>query len=221
MYIRFIQVQKVFMMHSDIITRHTIDFPRNHLVCEPKESKELLVIHKHPRHDILNIHAKRSLDRDNDAKRRSRDEAISIHIITDKLNTRLSILYEAEICEFYGKPDFIITLGRSLYIMVSTTRAISKKRIGNELIDIFDEKAAMRLVRKKLTGLAICSQNLECLVDDVIADHYDVRAIMHILSPNVTNANLCVQAYNQLMDTMKHKLSKIRIVISIVDTDIY
>jgi hypothetical protein len=208
-------------MHCGVITHPTKDFPRNHLVCEPNEFNELLVMHKHLRHDVLNIHARRSLDRDNDAKRRSRDEAISIHIITDKLNTRLSILYEAEICEFCGKPDFIITLGRHLYIMVSTTRAISKKRIGKELIDIFDEKTAMRLMRKKLTGLAICSQNLDYLVDDVIAENYKVRSIMHILSPNIENANLCVHAYNQLMDTMKHKLSKIRIVISIVDTDIY
>jgi hypothetical protein len=197
------------------------DFPRNYLVCEPTEYKELLVIHMHKHHSILNIHAKRSLERDNDAKRRSRDEAISIHIITDKLNTRLNILYESEICEFYGKPDFIIKLGRHLYIMVSTTRAISKRKIDKELIDIFDEKSATRLVRKKLTGLAICSQNLECLVDDVIAEDYKVRSIMHILSPNVENAMLCVNAYHQLMNTMNQKLNKIRIIISIVDTDIY
>jgi hypothetical protein len=32
---------------------------------------------------------------------------------------------------------------------------------------------------------------------------------------------LCVNAYHQLMNTMNQKLNKIRIIISIVDTDIY
>jgi hypothetical protein len=42
----------------------------------------------------FNKYAKKSLEFDNEDNKRSKDEALSIHIITDKLNTRLNILYE-------------------------------------------------------------------------------------------------------------------------------
>ena len=131
------------------------DFPRDYLVRKNKVEHKIILHSSKTDIAEFNQYAKRSLAQDNDARRRSKDEAISIHIITAKLGTRLNILYESQICGFYDKPDFIIRLGRNLYIMVSTTRAISKR-------SVFDQRDANRLMNKKLTGLSICAQNLEC-----------------------------------------------------------
>lgn len=155
----------------------------------------------------INKYAKKSLEIDNDAKKRSKDEAISIHIITDILNTRLSILYESQICGFYGKPDFIIKLGRNLYIMVSTTRAVAKH-------GVFDQNMADRLMKKKLLGLSICAQNLECLVDDVLCADYQIRPVLHVLAPNVENANLCNESYQKLLKQTAFDINTIKIVIT-------
>lgn len=149
------------------------EFPRDYLVKENTNNKVIL----HTSNTVINdfnIYAKKSLEIDNDAKRRSKDEAVSIHIITDKLGTHLNILYERQICAFYGKPDFIIRLGKKLYIMVSTTRAIcrntpnkskavKKLTYKNKRATEFTQKEADRLISKKLTGLSICKNNLECV----------------------------------------------------------
>lgn len=182
---------------------------------------------------------KKSLEIDNDARKKSKDEAMSIHIITDKLNTNLSILYERQICEFYGKPDFIIRLGKKLYIMVSTTRAINRnnknrvrrswhkvKSINNDLTQnatkiSFTQEDANRLMRKKLTGLSICKENLECLVDEVIVEDHVVRPVLHVLSPNKINAIMCIIAYNEIITKSPDIFNDIKVIISrIKDTTI-
>lgn len=202
------------------------EFSRDYLVRENKNSK--IILHT-SNTDIcdFNIYAKKSLEIDNDAKRRAKDEAISIHIITDKLNTRLNILYERQICEFYGKPDFIIRLGKKLYIMVSTTRAMCyndilkyKKSLQSDTKytkSDFTQTEADRLMTKKLTGLSICKNNLECLVDEVIDEDHIVRPILHILCPNKKNAIMCIIAYRKILMTNKIDLSKIKIIISHVE----
>lgn len=155
----------------------------------------------------LNKYAKLSLEFDNDAKRRSQDEAISIHIITTKLATNLNIIFESQICGFHGKPDYIIRLGKKLYIMVSTTRAIHKR--GK-----FDYEEAYRLMLKKINGLSICSQNLECLVSDVVSNDFNIRPILHILAPNLDNALLCIKACKKIINL--NALFNIKIVITIL-----
>lgn len=207
------------------------EFPRDYLVKENKSNK--VVLHT-SNTDIgeFNIYAKKSLEIDNDAKRRAKDEAVSIHIITAKLGTRLNILYERQICEFYGKPDFIIRLGKKLYIMVSTTRAICKntlksKRLRKSTVKkgtykndkpvSFTQKEADRLMTKKLSGLSVCKNNLECLVDEVVEEEHMVRPVLHILSPNKMNALMCIIAYRKILNEGKIDLDKIKIVISCVE----
>jgi len=186
------------------------DFPRDYLVRKNKVDHKIILHSSKTDIAEFNQYAKRSLAQDNDARRRSRDEAISIHIITAKLGTRLNILYEAQICEFYGKPDFIIRLGRNLYIMVSTTRAMSKR-------SVFDQRDANRLMNKKLTGLSICAQNLECLVDEVVDVDFNVRPVLHILSPNDDHAAMCMLAYKNMLINSNLDLSNIKIVITCVE----
>ena len=198
------------------------DLPRDYLVRTHTTNK--IVLHT-SNTDIcdINKYAKKSLEFDNDAKRRSKDEAISIHIITSKLGTRLNILYESHISEFYGKPDFIIRLGKKLYIMVSTTRAICKTgvkrngKIPKYIHREFDQKESDRLVRKKLTGLSVSQKNLECLVDEIIEDDHLVRPVLHILSPNKHNALLCVKSYKKILNEKKLDLMNIKIVISCIE----
>jgi hypothetical protein len=204
---------------------HIDEFTRDYIVRENKINK--IILHT-SNTDVcdFNIYAKKSLEIDNDAKRRAKDEAISIHIITAKLSTRLNILYERQICGFYGKPDFIIRLGKKLYIMVSTTRAIchngtrnskkNKKAETNCISIEFTQKEADRLMTKKLTGLSICKNNLECLVDDVIVEDHMVRPILHILCPNKKNAAMCIIAYKKILTNSTIDLSKIKIIISCV-----
>ena len=161
----------------------------------------------------VNKYAKYALEHDNDTKKKSKDEAASIHIITSKLNTHLSILYETQISSFYGKPDFIIRLGKNLYIMVSTTQAVNKKAL-------FTEKDAYRLMQKKLNGLYICSQNLDCLVDEVISENHLIRPVLHILSPCAANSDMCNIACSDIIKKNKN-LSNIKIVISIINSNIF
>ena len=149
------------------------------------------------------------MEHDNDAKKRAKDEATSIHIITSKLNTRLNIIYESQISGFNGKPDFIIRLGRNLYIMVSTTQAINKR---NE----FSQQDADRLMSKKIMGLRICSQNLECLVNEVVDIYAEVRPILHILTPSIENANMCIIAYKNIINKAMFQKNNIRIVITLI-----
>lgn len=186
------------------------DFPRDYLVRKNKDLQPIILHTSKTNVDEFNQYAKQSLERDNDARRRSKDEAISIHIITSKLGKRLTILYEAQICGFYGKPDFIIRLGRNLYIMVSTTRAVSKR-------SVFDQCEANRLMKKKLTGLSICAQNLECLVDEVVDIDFHVRPVLHVLSPTIDHANMCMVAYNDMLTNGNIDLSNIKIVITYVE----
>jgi hypothetical protein len=185
------------------------DFPRDYLVRK-NATHHKIILHT-SKTDVaeFNQYAMRSLDQDNDARRRSKDEAISIHIITAKLGTRLNIMYEAQICGFYGKPDFIIRLGKNLYIMVSTTRAVSKRVV-------FDQHEATRLMKKKLMGLSICAQNLECLVDEVVDVDFHVRPVLHILSPNDEHAAMCMIAYKNMLTDNDIDLTNIKIVITCV-----
>jgi hypothetical protein len=196
------------MNHTNSI--YIREFPRDYLVRENCNNHKIILHNSKTDIEEFNQYAKRSLELDNDAKRRSNDEAVSIHIITDKLDTRLNILYEAQICGFYGKPDFIIRLGKNLYIMVSTTRAISKS-------SIFDQNAADRLMNKKLTGLSICAQNLECLVDEVVDVEFSVRPVLHILSPNERHTSMCIIAYKNLLSKNTIDISNIKIVISHIE----
>jgi hypothetical protein len=194
----------------DLESVYMTKFHRDFLVCKKKE-EPMIILHS-SKTDIadFNQYAKQSLEHDNDAKRRSKDEAISIHIITEKLGTRLNIVYEAEICGFYGKPDFIVRLGRNLYIMVSTTRAMNKR-------SRFDQQDANRLMLKKLTGLSICSKNLECLVDEVIDIDSVVRPVLHILAPNNDHATMCMIAYNDIIVNNNNlDISDIKIVITCI-----
>ena len=174
--------------------------PRTYLV-RPHINK--IVLHHCDTHpNEFNKYAISSLQQDNEARRRAKDEAMSIHIITDVLKTRLNILFEADICAFYGKPDFIIRLGDRLYIMVSTTRAINKR--GE-----FTKKNADRLVKKKLDGLMIYEKNLECLVEDVVPDNFEVIPVLHILSPDKEHTNICVKAYNEIIKNIKSNTIKL------------
>jgi len=188
------------------------EFPRDYLVRVINEKKLVLHISNVDSCDF-NIYAKKSLEIDNDAKRRSNDEAVSIHIITSKLNTNLNILYESQICEFYGKPDFIIRLGKKLYIMVSTTRAICRNKSNNLE---FNQQEADRLMIKKLSGLSTCKNNLDCLIDDVIDENHTVIPVLHILAPNKINAIMCITAYKKIADIGKINLDKIKIIISCI-----
>jgi hypothetical protein len=170
----------------------------------------------------LNEYAVRSLELDNDAKKRSKDEAISIHIITEMIMRHSEthakpsyILYESQISGFYGKPDFIINFDDTSYFMISTTRAIIKYRE-------FTQDVADKLLKKKLMGLSICAENLECLVEDVIDIGYKVHPVLHILTPTKYNAQLCRIAYKNLINSviddghhiLAKKLEKIKIVIT-------
>lgn len=213
--------------HFECIT----EFSKDYLVRENKDSK--IILHtSYDDEDDFNKYAKQSLEIDNDAKRRAKDEAISIHIITSKLKTRLNILYERQICAFYGKPDFIIRLGRNLYLMVSTTRALchdkTTRKNGRSLLypetpkspAEFTQKEADRLMKKKLIGLSICQNNLECLVDEVVDDKHIVIPILHILSPNRVNALMCIGSYAKIFsenDIDKINLNRIKIVISHIE----
>ena len=191
------------------------DFTKDFLV--KNTNKNNIVFHiSNTNISEFNSYAKYALENNNDAKKRSKDEAASIHIITSKLNTKLNILYESQICEFYGKPDFIIRLGKNLYIMVSTTQALNKR-------SVFTQYDADRLMKKKLIGICICSQNLECLVDKVIDIYSEVRPVLHILASNIENANMCMISYKNIItqDSMNlncMQLSKILKNIKIVIT---
>ena len=189
-------------MNKIIINKDII--PKKYLIFQSP-----IIIHS-TRININNInkYAKKSLEIDNDAKKRSKDEAISIHIITSSLNAHLNIIFEKQIFEFYGKPDFIIRLGKNKYIMVSTTRAICKSNKHK-----FTQREANRLIKKKLKGLSICQNNLECLVDEVVTEKYTLTPILHILSPDITTAQLCINAYNSINITNS---KEIKILISIV-----
>jgi len=178
---------------------------RNFIIGQSNNIK----IHKFELQNSLNIYAKNSLKYKNDAKKKSLDEALSIHIITNILKTRLNISYECQIPIFYGKPDFIIRLGKDFYIMVSTTRSINKKKD-------FNIEDSDRLIKKKINGLLICSTNLEYLVDDII-DKYQLKSILHILSPSIKNANLCFNSYKKYAIENPENVKKIKILISIID----
>jgi hypothetical protein len=187
---------------------NTPNFSQDHIVKESDDNSP------------LNKYAIKSLAQDNEAKRRSRDEAVSIDIITDKLNTRLSIHYETDIYGFYGKPDFIIKLGRKMFIMVSITRAIHKFSKDGNLVDIFDADRAKRLIHKKITGLSVCAGNVDCLVDEVVPCDNVVRSILHILAPSMDHAKLCYTAYNDMLADMgsasETLTKKIRVIISVI-----
>lgn len=163
----------------------------------------------------FNKYSLQSLELDNDAQKRSKDEAISVHVITLMIMHKYtinSILYESQISGFYGKPDFIIQGSNELnktYFMVSTTRAIRKFKIFNTI-------DATVLMKKKLLGLTICAENLECLIDDIPAFDYKVRAILHVLTPSVKNAKLCIIAYKDLMASGVIDISNIKVVITCV-----
>ena len=195
------------MNHTNSI--YIREFPRDYLVRENCNNHKIILHNSKTDIEEFNQYAKRSLELDNDAKRRSNDEAVSIHIITDKLDTRLNILYEAQICGFYGKPDCILRLGKDFYIMISITRAV-------QLNSIFNEKEAYRLIKKKIDGIFICSNNLDCLINDVIYN-YRIQSIVHILSPNKFNAELCMNAYKKYCNIFPHKSKKIKVLISIIN----
>jgi hypothetical protein len=186
------------------------EFTKNFIVKPDTKSRVGLNILLHistTNVDEFNSYAQYALDNDNDTKKRSIDEATSIHIITSKLNTKLHILYESQICGFHGKPDFIIRLGKNLYIMVSTTQAITKRYD-------FTQIDANRLVSKKIKGLYMCSQNLECLVDEVLDIKYVIRPILHILAPNIENAQMCKLSYSKIITDIKYK--NIKVVITVL-----
>ena len=121
----------------------------------------------------------------------------------------MKILYESQIPRFYGKPDCILRLGKDFYIMISITRAV-------QLNSIFNEKEAYRLIKKKIDGIFICSNNLDCLINDVIYN-YRIQSIVHILSPNKFNAELCMNAYKKYCNIFPHKSKKIKVLISIIN----
>ena len=86
----------------------------------------------------------------------------------------------------------------------------------------FNQEEADRLVDKKISGLMIYSNNIECLVDDVVYSDHIVRPVLHILAPNEKNAMLCLKSYKKIksyrMKThqKKSELSKIKIIITLV-----
>jgi hypothetical protein len=106
---------------------------------------------------------------------------------------------------------------------VSTTRAVcyAGTSINGKLPKYksrdFTQQEADRLMRKKLTGLSICQNNLECLVDEVIEDDYLVRPVLHILTPNKLNAIMCMKSYKDLLVENKLDLTEIKVIISCVE----
>lgn len=165
-------------------------------------SKRVVVHYCETRPKDFNRYAKKSLTQDNDAKRRATDEAMSIHIITKSLSAWLAIKFEADIRAFYGKPDYIIRLGKNTYIMVSATRAINRK-------NTFSQEEANRLVRKKIDGLRVYEKNLECYVEDAICD-YKVIAILHILAPTIEHKNKCLAALDNIPKNIKVIVSVVK-----------
>lgn len=187
-------------------------------IVHPKNTKNI-IIHDYKNKEIgFNKYAKNSLLYKNEGGKRAKDEAMSIHIITNVLNTRLNILYEKQINGFFGKPDFIIRLGKNMFIMVSTTRAFLKNKIRSkhEWDDLFNIEIANSLIKKKLEMLDVCSYNLEYLVDD-ICENPRIQPVLHILSPNIKNAELCKTAYES-----ESKKYSIKLIITIInDTKYY
>ena len=182
------------------------EFHRDFLVQDQKYN---IILHtSYDNISNFNKYAKKSLEIKNESNKNSNDEALSIHIITEKLNTRLCILYEKQINEFYGKPDFIIKLGKKLYIMVSTTRAISKNTN-------FSQNESDRLIYKKIKGLLLYSNNLECFIDDIIDDYINIP-ILHILTTSHQHAEKCIKSYQRLLSSKKIDVCKIKIIISVI-----
>jgi hypothetical protein len=163
-------------------------------------SDNTIFLEPHTDCEELNQYAKKSLTVLNDAKRKAKDEAVSIHIITKKLKAYLSIKFERELLEFHGKPDYIIRLGSDKFIMVSVARIID---YSNSRYDKLNIDEINRIVTKKINGMDICKNNLECLIDEVLPIKYNVHPIIHFLCPTLYVAILCLKVCKKLNNNSK------------------
>jgi len=187
--------------------------------------------HIYPYGTDLNPWAIKSMESENDAGKISLDEAISIHIITNALSTKLNISYEGDIPGHGGKPDFIVRLGTNLLIMVSTTRSfrLSWSPVHKKLIDVFDYDEALRLMTKKLSGLSHCIEYSAAFANNLYQaskinkpKKYKVRPILHVLAPSNRNMKLVLRAYRDILAAKKIRgISKILVVVSLVRDPIY
>jgi hypothetical protein len=172
-----------------------------------------------------------SMKEKNKADKFSMDEAISINIITNALQTRLFVHYEYNIQNHRGMPDCIITLGNNLHIFVSTTRGFRIKwcHMNKGFVSVFDYTEAHRLLTKKLTGLSNCVMAAKYFIDDIYSDSkrvcskkYCVRPILHVLVPSNINAKILLDTYENILQENEIKyLNKILLIISVVEADIY
>lgn len=197
------------------------------------EKKTPPIRHLYPYDKELNCWALGSLEMENDAGKIARDEAISINIITNGLNTKaLRILYESEFGVYGGKPDYMIRLGKELIIMVSVTRAFHRKWDSDKkkLIDVFDSESARRLMTKKLFGIAHCVDYSGWFTNDVYEKAgfkkpkgVRVRPIMHVLCPSFKSMKLCLAAYRDILnENPRNKyLGQILMMVSLVRDEIY
>jgi hypothetical protein len=196
-----------------------------------KDIKNRPIEHLYPYGTDLNAWAIKSMETVNDAGKISLDEAISIHIITNALSTRLNILYEGDITGHGGKPDFIVRLGKNLLIMVSTTRSfhLSWSLSHGRLVDVFDYNEALRLMTKKIKGLSHCIEYSEAFANNLYTaskinkpKKYNIRPILHVLAPNYRNMRLVLRAYKTILANRQIRwLVNIRVIVSLVRDTIY
>ena len=153
----------------------------------------------------------------NDAGKLSKDEAVSIQVISSSLNSRMRILYESNIATYGGKPDYIIML-RQLALMVSVTRAFRLRynRAEKKHTDTFDAAEATRLLRKKLFGLARCMDYSGYFMKDAgAAPETTIKPILHILCPSLRNMEICWEVYNNLLEPA----ANIQVIFSLVEDE--
>jgi len=140
---------------------------------------------------------------ENDAGFISKDEALSIHILT-KRKRNTNILYEWEMGNQGSKPDYIV---EGLFF-VSVTRAFKKNLEENHL---FDQKEATRLVHKKINLLINAFSNIKYYMCDFEKKfNYSrkmkskgYRPILHILCPSIHNMKLCFHSLCNIKKQLK------------------
>lgn len=142
---------------------------------------------------------------ENDAGFISKDEALSIHILT-KRKSNTNILYEWEMGRNHGsKPDYII---EGLFF-VSVTRAFKKNLEENHL---FNQKEATRLIHKKINSLIYAFNKIQNYMCDFEKKfNYSrkmkskgYRPILHILCPSIHNMKLCFHSLCNMKKQLKH-----------------
>ena len=162
----------------------------------------------------LNNLAMKSLDTLNDAGHPSLDEAISIHELTASLSSfKINIIYEGQISSKIGKPDYMLRLGKDVVLFVSVTRAFHLKynNVSKSFDDLFSPEEAIRLMKKKMSGLEVCMQREGFFLNDVYQgkqrpSKVKVIPVLHVLVPSSREAIWCRDAFYANPNHMKVKL---------------